>query len=224
MCILYDVRNKIRSQEIMDRAQQRKAWFSKARSQLPAYKRLRGPAQPPLSLEDAEKIYNAAGVPDSYAPYKSKVVQYMTEYSQTLDPTERVPVTELIEQAGSVCGKELQQNVTQIKPQFTEEQVYVSLYGLSMALVNGYKQQYDSHFEVDPKTNEIIDLIHPHQQRQPKCDEYLKQKRQERTSRRFAATGEPSDPYRGSQQGLGKGRRRKTKKISKKSKKTLRRK
>lgn len=202
--------------------QKRARWFKSARGSLPSYNRPPGPPQPVLSIEDAGKIYDLAGIPESYKPYRSKVIQYMTEYSEILDPTKRVPASELIEEAGSVCGKELQNNVSKISPELDESMIYVALYGLAMALTNGYKQQYETHFQVDPKTNEIIDLIHPHQQRQPKCEEFLKQKQREKDRRRFAATGEPSDPYKGSQQGMGK--RRKTRKHSKKSKKTLRRK
>lgn len=201
--------------------QKRDKWLKLARETLPSYNRPPGPPQPVLTLEDAAKIYDAAGIPASYAPYRSKIIQYMTEFSETLKPEQRVPSTELIEEARSVCGRELQNNVSPIASNLDESQKFVALYGLAIALTNGYKQQYETHFEVDPKTNEIIDLIHPHQQRQPKCDELLKAKRAEKARRQFAATGEPSDPYRGSQQG---SRRRKTRKLSKKSKKTLRRK
>lgn len=208
--------------ETISRKEQRAKWF-KPRGNLPTYKRPDGPPQPELTKEDASKIFDVSGSPSHLATYKDRIVQYMVEYSTTLKPTQRVPVKELIEQSQSVCGKEIQRGVQEINPSWTDEQKMVVLYGVAMALVNGYKQQYESHFEVDPKTNEIIDLVHPHENRQPQCDEFLKQKRSEMARRQFAATGEPYDPYRGSQQGIGR-RKRKTKKHSKKSKKTLRRK
>lgn len=207
----------------MDRKQQREQWVKNInKATLPDYKRRPGPPQPVLTLADAEKIYNVANVDRSYDKYKSRIFNYMVEISEVTDPTERVPVNELIEEASSICGKELN-NFKPTSESFTEDQKKILEYSIALSLVNGYKTQYHEHFEVDPKTNEIIGLIHPHQERQPECDEFLKQQQQEKARRRFAATGEPADPYRGSQQGLGR-KRRKTKKISKKSKKTLRRK
>lgn len=205
----------------ISRKEQREKWF-KVRGNLPTYKRPNGPPQPELTLVEASKIFDVSGSPSHLTPYKDKIIQYMVEYSTSLPPTQRVPVKELLEQSGSICGKEIQHGVQEINSSWSDEQKFVVLYGVAIALVNGYKQQYESHFEVDPKTNEIIDLIHPHENRQPECDEFLKQKRDQMTRRKFAATGEPYDPYRGSQQGIG--RKRKTKKHFKKSKKTLRRK
>jgi hypothetical protein len=174
-----------------------------------------------LTKENASKIYDVSGTPSFLNPYKDQIVQYMVEYSTTLDPTQRIPANELIEQASSVCGKELQRAARNVDPSWTDEQKFTILYGIAIALVAGFKDTYRTHFQVD-SNNEIIDLIHPHQQRQLECDQYLKQKRSEMLKRKLVATGEPSDAYKGSQQGTGKTIKKKKK--NKKSKKTLRRK
>lgn len=211
--ILYDVRNKIRSQEIMatETAKDRRArWFRDARGEVPAYDRPPGPPQPELTKQQALQIYNVSGTPAFLDGYKDQIAQYMAEYSQTIPATKRVPVNELIEQAGSVCGKELQRAARDVDPSWTEEQKFAVLYGIAIALTSGFKDTYRTHFEVN-KNNEIIGLIHPHQQRQIECDAFLKKKQAEK--------------WRPSAVEVGYGgKKRKTRKSSKKSKKTLRRK
>jgi hypothetical protein len=192
-------------------AKERRArWFRDARGEVPSYVRPPGPPQSELTKEQALKIYNVSGTPSFLDKYKDQIAQYMVEYSQTIPPDQRIPVNELIEQASSVCGKELQRGARDVDPSWTEEQKFAILYGIAIALTSGYKDTYRTHFEVNSK-NEIIGLRHPHEQRQIECDAYLKKKQSEKWR--------PSP----SEVGYG-GRKRKTRKSSKKSKKTLRRK
>lgn len=190
--------------------QRRDRWFRTARGEVPYYNKPPGPPQPELTKDQATKIYNVSGTPAALNPYKDKIIQYMMEYSQTLQPEQRVAFNELVEQASSVCGKELQR-AAEMNPSLSEEQKFIKLYGIALALVAGYKDTYNSHFEVNSK-NEIIGLRHPHQQRQLECDAYLKQKQAEKWRPSAVEVG------------YGGRKKRKTRKISKKSKKTLRRK
>lgn len=192
--------------------QRRDRWMNLTRGlEVPRYRKQDGPPQPPLTKEQATKIYNVSETTPSLNPYKDRIIQYMVEYSETLRPEERLPAEELIAQASSVCGRELQRAGRTILPSFSETELFAVLYGTAIPLVAGYKDTYASHFEVNSK-NEIIGLRHPHQQRQIECDAYFKQKQGEKWR--------PSP----TEVGYGGRKKRKTKKISKKSKKTLRRK
>jgi len=177
-----------------------------------------------LTREQASQLIDAAQLPPNVLLHKEVLIDLIIETHQASTPgVDKLPFEYLLQSAKHPCSLEFsmsksyeqQVDVTakQFPPTESEENLEFlrgKLISMSFILAHGYQEQFREHWILDNKGN-IIGLKPQHVDRQRKCDAYLKENKQKW---RPGITDV----------GYGGKKKRKTKKHSKKSKKTLRRK
>jgi len=192
-----------------------------------------GPLGPPLTRAQASQLVDNAFGDKNHkailAPYKSTLVDYIVEFSADeteLPPSKRRAFATLDRLSKHICGNEYLKNQLQTRIDETRGQskdivdlaVFGYLRGVARNLASGYDVTDQATFCFNDK-GEVYGTVLPN--RTPQCASYLDQQQEFKS---FLSA--QSDPFKGSQQGVGRRRNRSRtiKKKNKKSKKTLRRK
>ena len=190
----------------------------------------------PLTTDEAKQIIRNSFPGERYkvvAPYEKVLIRYIVERSAVTPKEERRIFSTLDRVSKHVCNYEaLSGNITRMETgmkAMREEEVSPDdilkvkegvLRGLAAHLVDGYDIVDSDHFEFDINGNPV-GVIGDNKQRKPLCYNHLMKtildKTQSEGFRSFLQ--QQSDPFKGSQQGLGRTRKQR----KHKQKKTLRR-
>ncbi len=201
------------------------------------YRPKMGPTgQNPLTTEQAKQLIQNSFPNERYkvvAPYEKDLIRQIVTKSANTPPAKRRAFSTLDRLSKHICSYEvLAGNITRavettnrIKedPDSTPEMITApiksALEAIAAHIVDGYDFVDEDHFEFDQDGNPIK-VNETNRERKPNCYNYLMKpildRAQSADFREFLQ--KQSDPFKGSQQGVGR-----TRKHKKRSKKTLRR-
>lgn len=192
----------------------------------------------PLTKDQASQLLTASGFPRSLEKFRNIFIEKFVTRSANLPQNERRSFEILLERAKHPCSKEtlistdpsrlgayavLEQTIKDVgdDPDFNlEEAVKGKALGVAAQIVDGFDVFSQGHFVFD-KDGQVIDVVDREKSRYPKfCLPYLTSSglKRAQASQFTQFLKETSDPYKGSQQGVGR-----TRKHKKKARKTLRR-
>jgi hypothetical protein len=193
----------------------------------------------PLTTAQAEQLVKNSFPKERYRviePYKTKLVRFMIEHSVNTPPNKRRSFETLDRISKHVCSYEvLSGNINRMIDTITRVTENVSkqeapeaiasvengvLKGIATHIVDGYDFVDYDHFVFD-KDGNPIDVNITNRDRKPLCLDKIQADnlRKEQDVQFSQFLKQQSDPFKGSQQGVG----RKTRKQKKRAKKTLRR-
>lgn len=192
----------------------------------------------PLTTSQAEQLVRNSFPAERYRvvePYKTKLIRFMIEHSVNTPPNKRRSYETLERLSKHVCSYEvlsgnisrMVDTVKRVSAELPKEEVAEAaaniesgvLKGIAFHIVDGFDFVDYDHFVFD-KDGNPIDVNVTNRDRKPLCVDKIQadnlRKEQDVQFKQFLK--DQSDPYKGSQQGVGR-----TRKQKKRSKKTLRR-
>lgn len=187
----------------------------------------------PLTASQASQLLDASNFPASLNKYKKILIQAIVNKSVNTPPAERRPFDTLLKLASHPCSREpleidafpnYQKRVEEAfkmeDPMIPPEEHALNLAAtIAVHLVDGFDVLSKKHFIFDSNGN-VVNVTKKEMPRYGRmCIPYLLRKEQEGQFRQFLK--DQSDPYKGSQQGLGKTRRHKKRKSKKTNKRKL---